>query len=100
MLDIFLATITLLYAIIIAFLVPYIRLKKDKETLEEIFKWTDIFVYFAEEIYKEFPKSGNEKHLLVRDKLKEITNLSNGELNVLIKSSVNKMNKIRKKLLE
>lgn len=98
--QIVLAIITILGTVLTAIMVPWIRSKKTKEELEEIFKWADIFVHFAEELYKATPKAGKEKHELVKEKLKELFGLDDEQCDIIIKALVNKMNNAKKKALE
>lgn len=99
--TIFIGILTILGAIGMKYLIPFINVKLDKEQFTTIIQWATIFVRSAEEIYKQIPKSGKEKHKQVREWLKEtFEGLTDEEIDILIKAIVNKMNEGKDKILE
>lgn len=82
------AIITLLFALISVFVVPYVKKKIAAEKLSEILKWVMKAVEAAEQIYKE-SGMGKEKKKFVENFLTEHgINVDIEQLDVLIESAV------------
>ena len=82
------AIITLLVAVITAFVIPYIKSKLSADELAEIMKWVKIAVQAAEMIYKE-SGMGKEKKKFVEDFLTEHgIKVDIEQLDALIESAV------------
>lgn len=82
------AVITLLVAVITAFVIPYIKAKLSENELAEIMKWTKIAVEAAEKIYKE-SGMGKEKKKYVENFLTEHgIKVDLEQLDALIESAV------------
>lgn len=86
--KIFEAIITLLFALISVFVVPYVKKKISAEKLSEILKWVMKAVEAAEQIYKE-SGMGKEKKKFVENFLTEHgISVDIEQLDVLIESAV------------
>lgn len=82
------AIITLLFAIITTFVIPYIKKKTTNEQLDEILKWVKIAVQAAEMIYAGSGR-GSEKKQYVIDYLASMGyKLDSDEVDNLIESAV------------
>lgn len=87
------AIITLLVALITAFVIPYIKAKLSADELAEIMKWVKIAVEAAEMIYKE-SGMGKEKKKFVENFLTEHNiKVDVEQLDVLIESAVLQLKK-------
>lgn len=87
------AIITLLVAVITAFVIPYIKSKLSANKLAEIMKWVKIAVEAAEMIYKE-SGMGKEKKKFVETFLTEHgTKVDIEQLDALIESAVLELKK-------
>lgn len=87
------AIITLIVALITTFLIPYIKVKIDKEKLEKMESWVKIAVQAAEKIYKESGQ-GEKKKAYVMAYLKEKGyKVDIDTLNNLIESAVLELDK-------
>ena len=87
------AIITLLVAVITAFVIPYIKSKLSANELAEIIKWVKIAVQAAEMIYKE-SGMGKEKKKFVENFLTEHgIKVDIEQLDALIESAVLELKK-------
>lgn len=87
------AIITLLVALITAFVIPYIKAKLSADELAEIIKWVKIAVEAAEMIYKE-SGMGKEKKKFVETFLTEHgIKVDIEQLDALIESAVLELKK-------
>lgn len=87
------AIITLLIAVITAFVIPYIKSKLSENELAEIIKWVKIAVQAAEMIYKE-SGMGKEKKKFVETFLTEHNiKVDIEQLDALIESAVLELKK-------
>lgn len=87
------AIITLLVAVITAFVIPYIKSKLSANKLAEIMKWVKIAVEAAEMIYKE-SGMGKEKKKFVENFLTEHgIKVDIEQLDALIESAVLELKK-------
>ncbi len=87
------AIITLLVAVITAFVIPYIKSKLSANKLAEILKWVKIAVEAAEMIYKE-SGMGKEKKKFVENFLTEHgIKVDIEQLDALIESAVLELKK-------
>lgn len=94
------AVITLLFALISVFVVPYVKKKIAAEKLSEILKWVMKAVEAAEQIYKE-SGMGKEKKKFVENFLTEHgINVDIEQLDVLIESAVWELKKELEKKYE
>lgn len=87
------ALCSVIVAIIVTFVIPYIKERVDSEKLSKVQKWVKIAVEAAEQIYRT-SGSGKSKKVFVEEFLKNkgIT-LDSAEIDLLIESSVLEMNK-------
>ena len=91
--QIILSVLTILGAIALRYLVPWLKIKIGKDQVENVIYWLDIFIRGAEEIYKQVPKSGENKHDLVREWAKlKFKGMTDAEIDIIIKALVNLMN--------
>lgn len=99
--EIILSVITIIGAIMLRYLVPWLKVKMGKEVVENTIYWLDIFIRGAEEIYKSIPKSGETKHNLVREWAKtKFKGMTDAEIDIIIKALVNLMNEGKEIVLE
>lgn len=99
--QIILSVLTILGAIALRYLVPWLRVKIGKDQIENVIYWTDIFIRGAEEIYKAIPKSGEDKHDLVKKWAKlKFKGMTDAEIDIIIKALVNIMNESKEVALE
>jgi hypothetical protein len=86
------AIVTLAIAIITVFVIPYIKSKTTATQQANIKYWVSVAVSAAEQIYKAYPKSGDEKKEYVIEFLESKgIKLTIEELEALIESAVNKL---------
>ena len=91
--QIALSALTILGAVALRYLVPFLKVKIGKDEIANIMYWMDIFIHGAEEIYKTIPKSGEDKHDLVREWAKlKFEGMTDAEIDIIIKALVNLMN--------
>jgi hypothetical protein len=90
--EILQAVLTLATAIITILLVPFLKEKMGEAKYNNIIKWVKIAVEAAEQMYKAYPKSGDDKKEYVIEFLENKgIKLTIEELDALIESAVSKL---------
>lgn len=94
--EVALAIISIIGALITGILIPYIRTKIAAGRLEEIQYWVNAAVTAAEQIFN-CAEMGEVKKKYVMDFLSKLgINLTEDELNILIEAAVKELNLIQK----
>ncbi len=91
--TIFSALITLICALISAFLIPYIKSKVSAEKLETIKAWVKVAVQAAEMLYRETGTGAQKKSYVIEYLNSKGYDLDTDTLNNLIESAVLELNK-------
>lgn len=87
------ALITLICALISAFLIPYIKSKVSAEKLETIKAWVKVAVQAAEMLYRETGTGAQKKSYVIEYLNSKGYDLDTDTLNNLIESAVLELNK-------
>lgn len=83
------AAITLIAAVITAFVIPWIKSRTTKTQREQIEAWVEIAVAAAEQLWKGHEKAGEEKKTYVLDFLeKKGFTINTDELDAMIEAEV------------
>lgn len=85
---VFEAVIALLFSLITAFLIPYIRRRFGEEKFDEMLKWLNVAILAAENIFKESNMGENKKEYVKNFLSERGYNLDLDELDALIESQV------------
>lgn len=85
------AFITLLFAVITAFLIPWIKTKISTEKLIEISEWVDIAVLAAEMIYNQTGMGAKKKEYVEKFLAEKGFKLDAESIDALIEASVLKL---------
>lgn len=91
--TIFSALITLIFTLISAFLIPYIKSKVSAEKLETIKAWVKVAVQAAEMLYRETGTGAQKKSYVIEYLNSKGYDLDTDTLNNLIESAVLELNK-------
>lgn len=91
--SLFEAIITLIFALISAFLIPYIKSKVSAEKFETIKKWVTVAVQAAEMLYHESGMGEQKKAYVIEYLNSRGYDLDTDTLNNLIESAVLELNK-------
>jgi hypothetical protein len=91
--SIFSALITLICALISAFLIPYIKTKVSAEKFETIKSWVKVAVQAAEMLYRETGMGEQKKAYVIEYLNSKGYKLDTDTLNNLIESAVLELNK-------
>lgn len=97
--KIILTLIPVIGIIITGFIVPFIKSKIDTEKLNKIAKWTEYAVKSAEMIYKESGQGTYKKEYVIKfltnmfNKKKVV--ITNEQMDVLVESTVQELNKLK-----
>lgn len=91
--TVFSALITLICALISAFLIPYIKSKVSAEKLETIKAWVKVAVQAAEMLYRETGTGAQKKSYVIEYLNSKGYDLDTDTLNNLIESAVLELNK-------
>lgn len=90
--QIALAIITIMGAVLTTLIIPYLKTKTSKEQRDAAMFWVQIAVKAAEQIFNE-PKTGEEKKAYVIGFLeKNGIKITDDELDVLIEAAVKELN--------
>lgn len=87
------AVITLIVAVITTFLIPYIKVKIDKEKLEKTEYWIKVAVQAVEKIYKESGQGAKKKAEVIKFLREMGYKTDMDKLNNLIESAVLELDK-------
>lgn len=85
------ALVTLIFAVITAFLIPWIKTKISTEKLAEISEWVDIAVLAAEMIYNQTGMGEKKKEYVEKFLAEKGFKLDAESINNLIEASVLKL---------
>ena len=86
------AIITLLAALITAFLIPYIKKKLSKEDYSLLLEWTHTAVYAAEQIYRGVGRGEEKKQFVVDFLYSKGYKIDVETINTVIEAAVNTLN--------
>lgn len=91
------AVITLIFAILVTFLVPWIKANINEKTLKNVVYWTSVAVDWAEQIFKESGMGAKKKEEVLKFLESKGFTVDFDDLDHLIEAFVKRMNDDKEK---